>query len=123
MKVVIAGSRSIASQDTVWYAIESTEKDLVARHREIIHMVVSGGAYGVDKLGEEWALEHGVPVVRFTPDWGTHGKAAGPIRNRQMVDYADAVIAVWDGRSRGTKSTIDYARRKGKPLYIYGVDK
>jgi predicted Rossmann-fold nucleotide-binding protein len=119
MKVVIAGSRSIVSQEMVWKAIEATEKFLVAQGGGIIQEVVSGGAHGVDKLGEEWAFEHGVRVVRFNPDWAAHGKAAGPIRNRQMVDYADAVIAIWDGRSRGTKSTIDYAKHKNKPLYIY----
>lgn len=66
--------------------------------------VVSGVAHGVDKLGERWAQAHKIPVKQFPAQWNKYGNAAGPIRNREMAEYADALIAVWDGQSRGHKT-------------------
>jgi hypothetical protein len=120
MKVVIAGSRGITSYDLVRDFIESVEEAHMLPKKDITQ-VVSGGAPGVDSLGEQWARDNEISVRRFLPDWEKYGKAAGPIRNREMVDYTDAVIAIWDGKSRGTKSTIDYARSKGKPVYIHRI--
>lgn len=68
--------------------------------------VVSGGAKGVDSLGEVWAHSMGVPVKVFPADWDKHGKKAGFVRNAEMAEYADALIAVWDGQSRGTYDMI-----------------
>ncbi len=83
--------------------------------------VVSGCARGVDKLGEKLGDSLGLPVKRFPTDWKTYPKAAGPIRNKQMGDYADALIAIWDGKSTGTKHMIDYATKKGLKVYVYQV--
>jgi hypothetical protein len=110
LRTIIAGSRSITSLRIVAETIrESGFK---------ITQVVSGGARGVDSLGEEWAAIWKVPVVRFIPDWGKHGKRAGYLRNSDMANYADALIAIWDGKSRGTKHMIDLAKAKGIKVYI-----
>jgi hypothetical protein len=114
MKTIIAGSRTIHDYDNVLEA--------VSRSGFEITMVVSGGAFGVDRMGEGYARSHHIPFTVFKPDWNTHGKAAGPYRNRQMVEYADALIAIWDGKSRGTKSTIDLAKKKGIPIYVHIVE-
>lgn len=109
MKTIIAGSRTINEMDALTAAIRASKFD--------ISEVVSGGAGGVDQLGEQWACAHGVPVVKFPADWNAHGKAAGPIRNRKMAEYAEALIAVWDGRSRGTKNMIDTAQKLGLKVH------
>lgn len=90
-------------------------------HRFDFCEIVSGGCRGTDKLAERYALEYGIPIVIFHPDWNKYGKAAGPIRNRQIVEYCDAVLAFWDGRSAGTKSTIVMARKAGKPIEIIDI--
>ena len=82
--------------------------------------IVHGGCpTGADKIAATWAAELGVPTEVFGADWNTHGHAAGPIRNAQMVETMDPgnpthlVVAAWDGKSRGTKSTIDLALKRG----------
>lgn len=81
--------------------------------------VVSGGARGADAFGEEWARDRRVPVRVFPADWNRHGRAAGPIRNREMAEYADALVAVWDGESRGTKNMIEEATKRGLKVHVY----
>ncbi len=83
--------------------------------------IVSGTCAGVDRLGERYAAERGYAVERHPADWVNYGRAAGPRRNREMVDCSDCVIALWDGHSPGTKSLLEYARRCGKPLRIKHV--
>jgi len=113
--VVISGSRSLCKP----------------KHRKAIRSILStvdrispittiyhGGATGPDTIAEEWAREHCVTWCMVEPRWDLHGRKAGPIRNRYMVDtamrggYKTMLIAIWDGKSRGTKSTIDYAKKK-----------
>ena len=65
-----------------------------------------GGAKGVDAMGEQWARENKIPIKRFDPDWDKYGAGAGPERNRLMAEYAEALIVLWDGRSRGTANMI-----------------
>jgi len=86
--------------------------------RHEITEVVSGCATGVDSIGERWARANGIPIRRFPADWSQHGKAAGPIRNRQMAEYADALIAFWDRKSKGTKNMIETANRNNLKVYI-----
>ena len=90
----------------------------VAESKFEITEVVSGGASGVDALGERYAKENGIPLRIFPADWAKHGNAAGPIRNKEMANYADALIALWDGLSRGTGSMVGYARLKNLKYYI-----
>jgi hypothetical protein len=73
--------------------------------------IVSGTARGADRLGEQYAKERGYAIKQFPADWKKHGKAGGPIRNQQMANYADALIAFWDGKSRGAKNMIELAKR------------
>lgn len=113
MKVIIAGSREITDYDIVLKAVK------LAQFR--ITEVVCGKAKGVDTLGEELGLKNGIPVKYFPADWNRHGNAAGYRRNVQMAEYADALIAVWDGKSRGTKHMIDIARDRGLKVYVFRV--
>ncbi len=80
--------------------------------------IVSGGAKGPDSCAEAWALLHLVPTKIFKPDWSI-GKKGAAIRNRQIVEYCDKLIAFWDGKSKGTKMTIDMAEHAGKLLKVY----
>ncbi len=98
MKTIIAGSRGIKFPKLIEVCIEESNIPITE--------VVCGMAPGVDMLGYEWALKHGVRIRKFPADWTKHGRAAGPIRNISMAEYADALIAVWDGKSKGTKQMI-----------------
>lgn len=113
MKVIIAGSRNGISYSDVKKAIEDSGFKITE--------VVSGTARGVDRFGEQWAIENNITVKPFPADWNTYGKRAGYLRNTQMADYADALIAVWDGESRGTKHMIEEAKRKGLEWFVHLV--
>lgn len=80
--------------------------------------IVSGGAVGTDSLAERYAKEQNIALTIFRPDWNTHGKKAGFLRNKIIVEHSDRVIAFWDGKSKGTKSTIDYAKQLKKECVI-----
>lgn len=80
--------------------------------------IVSGGARGADSLAERYANERGLATKIFLPDWESHGKGAGFIRNRDIVDYADYVIAFWDFKSKGTGHTVGLAKVSQK---LYGI--
>lgn len=111
MKVIIAGTRDFND----YHAVKST----VSRTCWELTEVVSGGASGADALGEEYAMHNGIALKIFKADWDKHGKAAGPIRNREMAQYADGLIAFWDGLSKGTMNMIQEARNAGLKVYIY----
>lgn len=113
MKTIIAGSRNVVDETIV--------RDAVLSSGFTITEVVSGGALGVDTIGERLAIEKHLPVERFIPDWDEHGRAAGPIRNRKMAAYADQLVAVWDGESKGTKNMIKEMKRVGKPIFIFFI--
>lgn len=114
MKVIIAGSRGIQDYSMVEKAVRESGFTVTE--------VVSGTASGVDRLGERWAREHGVPVKQFPANWDELGKRAGYLRNAEMVTYAEALIAVWDGRSPGTNHTVKLAREAGLPVHVMQVD-
>ena len=110
MKVVICGSRYINDFNLVEKAISESGF--------VITEVVSGCASGVDTMGEKWAKLNNIPVAPFPAQWGTHGRSAGPIRNIKMAEYAEAVIAIWDGSSRGTKHMVEAAKARGLKVYL-----
>ena len=112
MKVIIAGSRDI--KGPTWWVIKAIEASGFD-----IKEVVSGTARGIDTHGELWAKQHNKRITRFPADWDTYGKSAGYKRNEEMADYADALIAVWDGVSKGTKHMIDIATKKGLKVFVY----
>lgn len=77
----------------------------------------------MDQLGIDWAGINGIPVKIFKPDWKKYGKAAGPIRNSEMVQNADALILVWDGISRGSSDMLKKATAKSLKIYLHLVKK
>ena len=81
--------------------------------------IVSGGAKGVDKLGEDWAEANYMSLKIFPANWYKYGKSAGYKRNEEMAEYADALIAIWDGKSKGTKHMIDIAKKQGLIVAIF----
>jgi len=83
------------------------------------YKVISGGARGADSLGEKYAVENKKETLIHLPDWEKHGKPAAFIRNKNIVDDSDIILAFWDGESRGTKNTIDIAYRQHKQIIIY----
>jgi hypothetical protein len=122
-KLIVAGSRECTNFDVVAQAYQSFRSlhdwriDFAARGIEI----VSGGARGVDALGETIAEGEGHGLKRFPADWDKHGKAAGFIRNREMAEYADGLCAVWDLKSRGTKNMIEEAMARNLDIYIHPI--
>jgi len=104
MKVIIAGSRGFTSHVALRQSLRKYKQD--------VSEVVCGMARGADLLGRQWALDNGIPVKEFPAKWNKFGKSAGYIRNAEMADYGDALIAFWDGESRGTKMMIDLAKKK-----------
>ncbi|MDE1766590.1 MAG: hypothetical protein KGI27_10030 [Thaumarchaeota archaeon] len=114
MKVIIAGSRSIDDPFHVMEAIKTSGFHITE--------VVSGRARGVDWQGEQCAKTLGLPVKEFPAKWDKYGRGAGFVRNQQMGWYADALIAVWDGKSTGTKHMIDFMKKLKKPVFIYIVN-
>ena len=110
MKVIIAGGRDIHDYQLVLDAIEESRLEITT--------VVSGGAKGVDALGEHYAEQMNLPLHVYPADWKSHGRAAGPIRNSKMASNADALIAVWDGKSKGTRNMIETAHNKGLVVYV-----
>ncbi|SNR43552.1 Protein of unknown function [Lutibacter agarilyticus] len=112
MKIIIAGSRSFTDCQKLK---ETCDKFL--RDQNNID-IVSGTCRGADKLGEQYAKERGYKITRFPADWNKYGKAAGPIRNQQMANYADALIAFWNGKSKGTNNMIQLANRCNLDILI-----
>ena len=112
MKLLIVGSRSFTDY-------ERMENEIFRQYSvDQIDAVISGGAKGADSLARLFAINHEIQFIEHLPDWNRLGKKAGILRNMTMVDEADEVIAFWDGESRGTAFTIQYAKEKQKPLYV-----
>ena len=106
MKVAIIGSRSVQVQNFDDYI----PKDCTE--------IVSGGAAGVDRCAAAYAAAHGLPLTEFLPQYDRYGRGAPIVRNKQIVDYADTVLAFWDGVSRGTLSVINYCEQTGTPCRV-----
>lgn len=112
MKVIIAGTRTINNYAIVKKAIESASFEIT----EIVH----GDCRGVDRLGKQWAKENGIKQIPFPTKWELYGNRAGSMRNEEMGQYADALIAIWDGKSRGTGHMIWYMKEVvKKPVKIF----
>jgi YspA, cpYpsA-related SLOG family len=104
MKVIVAGTRTIDDYRLVAGAIDLFPYE--------IKEIVSGCAKGVDSLGEEFASNHNILVKSFPADWNLYGKSAGPIRNKKMAEYADGLVLVWDGKSKGSANMLEEAKKK-----------
>lgn len=116
MKTIIAGSRQIEDAAAL--------KQTIADAGWEIDEVVSGACRGVDVMGEEWAHNKEIAVKQFHADWITHGRVAGELRNRDMAEYADGLILLWDGQSPGASCMLREANRAGIKIHsqIYGLD-
>ena len=106
MKLLIVGSRSITSFDLSPYVPSDVDT------------IISGGAGGIDSLAEEYADLHRMSKYIMRPRYDLYGRGAPLKRNSEMVDIADAVLVVWDGKSKGAQYTLNYAKKKNKPLTL-----
>ena len=109
MKLAIIGGRDFNDYEKLVSSLADIEG---------VKLVISGGARGADTLAERYAKEKGIEFIKFLPDWNTHGKAAGPIRNELIIKACDRVVAFWDGKSPGTRSSIELAKRYRKRYRI-----
>lgn len=111
MKIIIAGSRTISSMMIMETAIKLANFNITA--------VISGCAKGVDSYAITWAEQNGIHVYKFPAQWDTYGKKAGYLRNIRMAECAEGLIAIWDGKSKGTEHMINIAKSKNLPTFIY----
>jgi len=110
MKLLIAGSRSISDFDLTEYIPDDTE------------LIISGGAKGVDTIAEKYADKHKISKLILYPNYCLYGRAAPIKRNEIMVDIADKVLVIWDGKSRGAQYTAKYAEKNGKKTVLILAD-
>lgn len=116
MRVIIAGSRDLQDPHLIVQAILAAQFP--------ISTILHGACRGIDQMAGKLAGAAGLPVEEYPADWATHGKAAGPIRNRQMVERADALIAILDKSvcSHGTRDIIQQATRAGLKVHVHEVE-
>lgn len=107
MKVAVIGSRNLTVENLGQYLPEGTTE------------IVSGGAKGVDTCAREYALANGLKFTEFLPEYEKYGRGAPLKRNLQIIDYADEVLAFWDGQSKGTKFVIEHCKAQGKPVRVF----
>ena len=107
MKITIIGSRNLVVNDLQRFLPEETDE------------IVSGGAKGIDSCAREYAKSNSIKLTEFLPKYNEFGRAAPIKRKDEIIDYADMVIAFWDGKSRGTKYVIDTCRKNGKKIKIF----
>ena len=106
MKLAIIGSRNLHVKNIERYILDGVTE------------IVSGGAKGVDRDAEDFAKSSNLKITVFLPEYEKYGRGAPIVRNKQIVDYADEVLAFWDGSSRGTYSVIEYCRKIGKKVNV-----
>ena len=106
MKIAIIGSRDLRVCDLENYLPDGVDE------------IVSGGAKGIDSDAEAYANANGIKITVFLPDYSIYKRGAPIVRNKQIADYADEVIAFWNGRSKGTKSVIDYCEKISKKVTV-----
>lgn len=106
MKVAVIGSRS-CEVDIAEYLPEDTTE------------IISGGAMGIDSCAKMYAKAHGIKYTEFLPDYKKNGRQAPILRNIEIVDYADLVLAFWDGESSGTKFVIGRCIKTGKKIRVF----
>jgi len=110
MRTIIAGSRGIDDFNLL--------EDAISKVNWEISTILSGTANGADKLGEKYAAENNIPLEQYPAKWNIYGKSAGYRRNEQMAIRGDALIALWDGESKGTKHMIDLAQKHNLEIFI-----
>ena len=113
-KLIVAGGRDFDDMESLTNAIMYLANNT---YRNVDISIVSGRAKGADSLGYSFAVSHNVKRYSFPADWNQYGKGAGFIRNKQMGDFSDGLLAFWNG-SNGTKHMIEYMRSLNKPVHI-----
>ena len=119
MRLIVAGGRNLNDTRFIHDAIDKILCNTDLSEVEL----VCGMARGVDMVAFQWANKNNVPIKEFPADWDAHGKAAGPIRNRQMSNYATHLIAFHDGVSRGTKNMLEEANKVGLRVRVVKYSK
>ena len=120
LKLIVAGGRDFNDYELLSKVI----MDLALKeYADKAVSIVSGMAKGADSLGYMFAVENNVRKYIFPADWNKYGKRAGMLRNKEMGNFADALVAFWDGQSRGTHQMIQFMGELGKPVHIvkYGI--
>lgn len=112
MKTIIAGSRDFNDYDLL--------KAVCSKYN--ISTVISGTCRGADLLGERYAMENNIPIQRFPANWDLHGKSAGYIRNKEMCEHGERLIAFHKNNSKGTLNMIHFAEDKGLEVIIINVE-
>lgn len=110
MKVAVIGSRNLNVTNLKDYIPENVSE------------IVSGGAKGIDSDARNYAQKNNIPLKEFLPDYKKFGRAAPLKRNLQIIEYADIVIAFWDGKSHGTKYVIENCRKLNIPVQIVEIN-
>ena len=111
MRCIIAGSRTITQNKYLLEAIKCSGFT--------ISEIVSGTANGADKLGEQYANDHSIPIKQFYPNYNKYRRIAPIVRNSEMSKYGDCLIALWNGTSKGTKNMINLMVKLKKPVYVH----
>ena len=114
MRLAVVGTRDYHDYSRFKNTLDTMEK---------ISVLISGGAKGADSLAEVYAKEKNIELKRLVPDWSKYGRAAGMIRNKDIIAEAEYVVAFWDGKSKGTKHSIELAKKKGVPILVVNVYK
>ena len=115
MKIIVAGGRDFNNYPVL-------NKILSDYINPLFDIVISGDARGADMLGAQWAAQHNVPIQHFPAYWRQYGKSAGFIRNAEMGEHADMLIAFWDGQSKGTAHMIKTMNLLKKPYYVFNYE-
>lgn len=118
-KIIIAGGREFSDYQLLK---EKVDNIISEKRKRFQIVIISGKARGADSLGERYANENAFNIMEFPADWDKYGKKAGYMRNTEMAENADALIAFWDGKSKGTKHMIDIATNKNLPIRIIRYD-
>lgn len=114
VKIAIVGSRTFND----YSVLSGFIRNKCNEHHLTPTAVVSGGARGADTLGARYANDYQLPLILHKPDWNRYGKAAGFLRNKDIIKDCDVCFAFWDGKSRGTEDDINICKQMGKPCYI-----
>ena len=114
-KIIIAGGRNFVD-----YNLLKEKVNKILQEKKVTHkiVIISGCARGADTLGLRYASENALNVEEYPANWDKYGKKAGYVRNVEMAENADALIAFWDGKSKGTKHMIDIATERNLPIRV-----
>ena len=117
MNIGIVGTRTFNNFEL----FENYINNFISEKDYTINNIISGGAYGADKLAEIYAKKYGYKMIIHYPEWDKYGKSAGYIRNKLIINDSDIIIAFWDNKSKGTKLSIDLAKKYNKKFIIINI--